>query len=172
LPDRRIRILHAACSSGEEPYSMVMHLIRTGWTDRVEIDAFDGDVAALERARLGDYSTRSFRSFVPILIVLHMPEGYTAAYAERLDAACPLPVREAADGLPMVAGMVVIARAGRHLTLVRTPEGVVARLTTEPANQPHRPSADVLFRSASEIRSFVAGSTSAGMKTRQQERDG
>lgn len=89
---------------------------------------------------------------VPIAIVLHMPVGYTALYAEKLDEICQLAVKEAADGDVLVAGRVLLAPAGRHLNLRRTPTGeVVAHLTVHPLDKLHRPSADVLFRSAAEV---------------------
>jgi two-component system, chemotaxis family, protein-glutamate methylesterase/glutaminase len=86
---------------------------------------------------------------VPIAIVLHMPEGYTEAFARRLDADCALRVSEASEGLPFEAGAVVVARAGMHLALMTASERVlVAELAITPLGMPHRPSVDVLFESA------------------------
>jgi len=88
---------------------------------------------------------------VPIAIVLHMPVGFTALFAEKLKETCPLNVKEAAEGDPVRAGHALIAQAGRHLRLNRTAEGVVAHLTRQPAELLHCPSVDVLFQSASEV---------------------
>jgi two-component system chemotaxis response regulator CheB len=88
----------------------------------------------------------------PVLIVLHMPVGYTESYAKRLDDASALAVTEAHDGDPVRAGMVLVAPAGRHLTLSRESDGTVrTRLTVSPLDTPHRPSVDVLFQSAADV---------------------
>lgn len=88
---------------------------------------------------------------VPIAIVLHMPVGYTALYAEKLNEICSLTVKEAAEGEVLRPGLVLIAQAGRHLVFRRTASGeVVAQVTLQPLDKIHRPSADVLFRSAAE----------------------
>lgn len=89
---------------------------------------------------------------VPVGVVLHMPEGYTGPYAERLNQISALEVVEAQEGTPFKPGRVIIARAGRHLTLRRQGNGqVVAHLDVRPFDTLHRPSADVLFRSAAEV---------------------
>jgi two-component system chemotaxis response regulator CheB len=88
---------------------------------------------------------------VPVAIVLHMPIGYTDAYAKRLDEASPVTVIEARDGEPVRPGVVLVAPAGRHLTLQRRGDGeVVTRLDIRPLDTVHRPSVDVLFQSAAE----------------------
>ncbi|MDB6126794.1 MAG: response regulator receiver modulated CheB methylesterase [Verrucomicrobia bacterium] len=102
---------------------------------------------------------------VPIAVVLHMPVGYTALYAEKLNEICSLEVKEVRDGDELVAGCVLIAQAGRHLNFRRNAAGrVVAELTMAPMEKIHRPSADVLFRSAAEIfRDRVLGVVMTGM---------
>ncbi|MDH7569309.1 MAG: chemotaxis response regulator protein-glutamate methylesterase [Armatimonadota bacterium] len=87
---------------------------------------------------------------VPIAIVLHMPVGYTAMYAARLDSLSALRVVEAREGDSVQPGTVLLAPAGRHLTFRQTHRGVVAHLDARPFDTPHRPSVDVLFRSAAE----------------------
>jgi two-component system, chemotaxis family, protein-glutamate methylesterase/glutaminase len=89
---------------------------------------------------------------VPILIVLHMPPGYTALFAQKLGEISKIKVREAQEGDIVEAGTVVIAQAGRHLVLKRNAAGQTQmRLAAFPADKPHRPSVDVLFQSAAEI---------------------
>ena len=88
---------------------------------------------------------------VPIAIVLHMPVGYTEMYAQRLDAISTLQVREAHEGDELRAGVVLVAPAGRHLTFARVGQAVRAHLDDRPADTQHRPSVDVLFRSAAEV---------------------
>ena len=88
---------------------------------------------------------------VPIAIVLHMPVGYTALYAEKLNEVCSLEVKEADDGDLLQPGRALLARAGQHLNLRRNGSGeVVAHLTVQPIDKLHRPAADVLFKSAAE----------------------
>ena len=102
---------------------------------------------------------------VPIVIVMHMPVGYTEMYAERLDEASALGVREAREGAPVEAGTVMLARAGWHLTFHREPFGrVVAHLDERPDGRLFRPSVDVLFQSAAEtFGSRVLGIVMTGM---------
>ena len=88
---------------------------------------------------------------VPVVIVLHMPVGYTEMYAQRLDAISQLHVTEARDGDLVQPGTVLIAPAGRHLTFVRAGAQVRARLDLRPFDTAHRPSVDVMFRSAAEV---------------------
>ena len=89
---------------------------------------------------------------VPVAMVLHMPLGYTAVYAQRLNDISPLQVIEAGHGDVLRPGVVWLAPAGRHLTFVRGPEAMVcAHLDLRPTDTPHRPAVDVLFRSAAAI---------------------
>lgn len=88
---------------------------------------------------------------VPVAIVLHMPVGYTAAYAERLNAASGLTVIEASDDEEVRPGVVFVAPAGRHLTFHRDGSGVRTRLDVSPLDTTHKPSVDVLFQSAADV---------------------
>jgi two-component system chemotaxis response regulator CheB len=89
---------------------------------------------------------------VPIAVVLHMPVGYTDLYAKKLDEVSALTVTEARSGDRLVAGTVLIARAGLHLKLRRDEAGnPIVQLDGEPRDSLHRPSVDVLFRSAAEM---------------------
>lgn len=84
---------------------------------------------------------------VPIAVVVHLPIGFTAGYAERLNAECALQVHEATDKSRLVAGEVTIARAGVHLNIVREGNELLTSLQSEPRSL-HRPSVDELFSSA------------------------
>jgi two-component system, chemotaxis family, protein-glutamate methylesterase/glutaminase len=88
---------------------------------------------------------------VPVAIVMHMPVGYTEAYARRLDETSALTVVEAREGDEVRPGVVLVAPAGRHLTFVRGDGKVRTRLDVRPLDTPHRPSVDVLFQSAAEV---------------------
>lgn len=89
---------------------------------------------------------------VPIVMVLHMPVGYTKMYAEKLNEVSALTVVEAGEGEELRAGTVYLAPAGRHLKLVRRKDGVITtHLDINPSNTLHRPSVDVLFQSVAEL---------------------
>jgi len=83
-----------------------------------------------------------------IVIVQHMPEKFTAAFAERLDGLCRIEVREARDGDRVLPGRALIAPGGRHMTLVRSGAQYSVQVKDGPLVHHHRPSVDVLFRSA------------------------
>jgi two-component system chemotaxis response regulator CheB len=102
---------------------------------------------------------------VPVVIVMHMPVGYTEMYARKLDEISPLTVREAADGEVVRAGVVLVAPAGRHLSFRRLPDGtVITHLDARPFDMLHRPSVDVMFQSAAEtFRDRVLGIVMTGM---------
>jgi len=85
-----------------------------------------------------------------ILIVQHMPEGFTAAFAKRLNGLCEVDVKEAEDGDVVVHGGVYIAPGGRHMLLQRTGQRYHIAIKDGPPVSRHRPSADVLFRSAAQ----------------------
>jgi len=87
-----------------------------------------------------------------VLITQHMPAGFTRSYAARLDGLCRIRVAEARDGERILPGHAYIAPGGvAHLTVERSGANYVARLTeAEPVNR-HRPSVEVLFRSAARV---------------------
>jgi len=82
-----------------------------------------------------------------VVVVQHMPEGFTGMLAARLDQTCPLRVEEARDGDRLQHGRVLIARGGRHLRVRAAAGGPVALFGAGPPVAGHRPSADVLFES-------------------------
>ncbi|MCF0151069.1 MAG: chemotaxis protein CheB [Firmicutes bacterium] len=86
----------------------------------------------------------------PMVIVQHMPDGYTAMYAERLARHCAMQVREARQGDRLTRGVVLIAPAGLHTTVVRIGGDCCIQLQKTASVSGHRPSADVLLRSISK----------------------
>jgi two-component system chemotaxis response regulator CheB len=89
---------------------------------------------------------------VPLVMVMHMPVGYTEMYAQRLDEISQLKVSEAREGDIVKPGLVLLAQAGRHLTLRRQANGaIVTHLDARPFDTAHRPSVDTLFQSAAEL---------------------
>jgi len=85
-----------------------------------------------------------------ILVVQHMPEGFTEMFAKRLDECCALEVQEARSGDLLLAGRVLICPGNRHIMVRRMPRGDMAVLSDGPPVNGHRPSADVLFHSVSQ----------------------
>lgn len=83
----------------------------------------------------------------PIVIVQHMPENFTSAFAQRLDSECRITVKEARDGDRMLDGQALIAPGSRHLVLARSGASYSVRTMDGPLVSRHRPSVDVLFRS-------------------------
>jgi two-component system chemotaxis response regulator CheB len=88
----------------------------------------------------------------PVLIVQHMPAGFSARYAARLNGLGPLAVSEARDGEPLQSGHAYVAPGGQHLAVDRAAGGgFIARVTDGELVQRHRPSVDVLFRSVAKV---------------------
>lgn len=86
----------------------------------------------------------------PVVIVQHMPESFTAAFARRLDGLCGVTVREARNGDRMLRGHVLIAPGNRHTLLTRSGASYGVEVREGPLVSRHRPSVDVLFRSVSQ----------------------
>lgn len=85
-----------------------------------------------------------------IVVVQHMPEGFTEMFARRMNEICAISVKEAQSGDLLLAGRVLICPGSRHIKVKRLPLGEVAVLSDEPRMNGHRPSVDVLFRSLAE----------------------
>jgi two-component system chemotaxis response regulator CheB len=85
-----------------------------------------------------------------IVIVQHMPEGFTEMFARRLDECCPIDVQEARSGDLLVAGRALICPGNRHMMVRRMPRGDMAVLSDGLPVNGHRPSADVLFHSVAQ----------------------
>ena len=85
-----------------------------------------------------------------IVVVQHMPEGFTEMFSRRLDEICAISVKEAQSGDLLLAGRVLICPGSRHMKVKRLPLGDVVVLSDEPRVNGHRPSVDVLFKSVAE----------------------
>ena len=100
----------------------------------------------------------------PVVIVQHMPEVFTRAFAERLNRECAIEVQEARDGDLLQTGQALIAPGNRHMLVNRSHGELVARITDGPLVSRHRPSVDVLFRSvATCVGSKAVGVIMTGM---------
>ena len=82
-----------------------------------------------------------------IVIVQHMPAGFTRAFAERLNRTCTIRVQEASPGEPVISGQALIAPGDKHLVLRRSGKHYVVDVIDGPLVCRHRPSVDALFRS-------------------------
>ncbi len=94
-----------------------------------------------------------------IVVVQHMPEGFTHSFADNLDTFCRLKVKEAVDGDPILPGQVLIAPGGRHTMIKRQGQRYTVEVRDGPLVSRHRPSVDVLFRSAARY----AGANATGI---------
>jgi two-component system chemotaxis response regulator CheB len=81
------------------------------------------------------------------VVVQHMPEGFTRAFADRLNAACRIEVKEAENGDRVSEGRALVAPGNRHTSVARDASGFFVEVSDGPLVSRHRPSADVLFRS-------------------------
>jgi two-component system chemotaxis response regulator CheB len=119
----------------------------------VAIGASTGGTQALERL-MRDLPV----TFPGTLIVQHMPTGFTASFAKRLDSVSPMSVKEATDGQPVSRGVALVAPAGKHLHLVRSGASYVVRVKDGPAVHHVKPAVDILFESVAKS----AGSNALG----------
>ena len=101
----------------------------------------------------GTEALREFLQAMPldapgIVVVQHMPEHFTARFAERLDTTCRITVKEAANNDSVIRGQALIAPGNKHLLLKRSGARYFVEVRDGPLVSRHRPSVDVLFRSA------------------------
>ena len=126
----------------------------SGRYDLIAIGASTGGTEAIAEL-LSGLAT----SCPPIVIVQHMPPLFTRMYAERLDRTLPFSVREAANGITLQRGQVVIAPGDRHMRILRSGEGYRVRCEVGEKVSGHCPSVDVLFDSVAR----AAGSHAIGV---------
>ncbi|MBI4985265.1 MAG: chemotaxis response regulator protein-glutamate methylesterase [Rhodocyclales bacterium] len=126
-----------------------------GTTDRlVAIGTSTGGTQALEAVL-----TKLPAVCAGIVIVQHMPEKFTAMFAERLNGLCRLEVREAQNGDRVIPGRALIAPGGRHMMVKRSGAQYYVEVADGPLVNRHKPSVDVLFRSVAQ----VAGKNALGV---------
>ncbi len=121
-------------------------------------------IVAVGASTGGTEALREFLAVLPvdcpgIVIVQHMPEKFTAAFAKRLDSLCAVQVKEAEDGDSVIRGRALIAPGNRHTLLKRSGARYYVEVKDGPLVSRHRPSADVLFRSVARY----AGSNAVGI---------
>lgn len=153
-PDRLIRVQHRKKASADAvlPPPTGRAMAKTTETV-VAIGASTGGTEALR------YVLEQLPPFSPpIVIVQHMPEAFTAAFAKRLDGTCAIMVKEAAHGDTLLRGRALIAPGNTHMLLRRSGATCCVDVKAGPLVNRHRPSVDVLFRSVAQY----AGSNATG----------
>lgn len=116
---------------------------RRGLVNAVAIGASTGGPVALQRILSRFPKEIDF----PILVVQHMPHGFTGPLAKRLDTLCSIPIREAGEGDTVSPGEVLLAPAGLHMTVKKAAGRYAVDLSLDPQGEIHRPSINVLFDS-------------------------
>jgi len=109
-------------------------------------------IVAVGASTGGTEALRVFLEAMPLdapgmIIVQHMPEKFTASFAQRLDSLCAVTVKEAADGDSVIRGQALIAPGNKHMLLKRSGARYYVEVRDGPLVSRHRPSVDVLFRS-------------------------
>ena len=100
----------------------------------------------------------------PIVVVQHMPAGFTEEFAKSLSKICPLEVKEAAEGDVIKKGRILIAPGGKHLTVEKRSLATIAHITDAPPKNGHKPSVGVLFESVTkEYQNHALGIIMTGM---------
>ncbi len=126
-------------------------------------------VIAVGASTGGTEALREFLQTMPpdcpgIVIVQHMPEVFTRAFADRLNRDCTIQVKEAVDGDRILNGRALIAPGNHHLLVQTSGSGYIAQVRDGPLVSRHRPSVDVLFRSvAKSVGSHAVGVIMTGM---------
>ena len=123
-----------------------------------------GGIIAIGASTGGTEALRTIIEALPpnapgMVVVQHMPAGFTAAFARRLNTLAAVEVKEAVDGDAITPGRVLIAPGDRHLLVRRRGTGFFAQLLNGPMVSRHRPSVDVLFRSVAQ----AAGASAVGV---------
>jgi len=119
---------------------------------RAEITVTTDKVVAIGASTGGTEAVRTLLESMPLdcpalVVVQHMPEVFTAAFARRLDQTCRIDVKEAETGDRLIPGRALIAPGNRHTLVVRSGAQYVIEVRDGPPVSRHRPSVDVLFRS-------------------------
>jgi two-component system, chemotaxis family, protein-glutamate methylesterase/glutaminase len=121
------------------------HVLQETTDKVVALGTSTGGTQALEQVL-----TQLPRTVPGIVVVQHMPEKFTAAFASRLDGLCAIEVREAVNGDRVLPGRALLAPGGRHMVLKRSGAQYHVEVVDGPPVNRHRPSVDVLFRSVAK----------------------
>jgi two-component system chemotaxis response regulator CheB len=152
-----VRAAASARTSRAQPrISPIPQLDRVHRPVVTSVTPFFGRVVLIGASTGGTEAIRAILSDLPancppVVIVQHMPAEYTAAFARRLNAYTSIEVREAKDGDTLQTGLALVAPGGKQLELVSVGGQVKVRIADGPTVSGHRPSVDVLFRSAAGV---------------------
>ncbi|TAN51241.1 MAG: chemotaxis response regulator protein-glutamate methylesterase [Methylococcaceae bacterium] len=127
-----------SASTGNQPYQTTERLVAIG-TSTGGTQALEQVLTALPRTAPG------------LVIVQHMPEKFTKAFADRLDTLCEMHVKEAENNDRVIPGLALIAPGGYHMLLKRSGAYYHVEIVSGPQVSRHRPSVDVLFRSVAKF---------------------
>jgi len=137
-----LRQAPASAAAGPEPHP---HPLLSTTHKVVAIGASTGGTQAIEAV------LRALPADAPgTVIAQHMPEKFTAAFAERLDRICAMNVREAAQGDAVIPGVALVAPGNRHMLLQRSGARYLVQIKDGPRVHHQRPSVDVLFHSVAQ----------------------
>ena len=176
LEESRIRVVDAVKAAARARTKKIMPTTAMKITPKLSADAVlpgpvgkamfqtTEKVVAVGASTGGTEALREFLEAMPqdcpgIAIVQHMPEQFTAAFAKRLDGLCRITVKEAVDNDTILRGQALIAPGNRHMLLKRSGARYYVEVKDGPLVRRHRPSVDVLFRSAARY----AGKNAVGV---------
>jgi len=162
--------IKAAASSGPPKMIITVPTIKSKTPRRTTMPSGPSVIVAIGISTGGPNALQYVFSQMPenfpgcIVVVQHMPEGFTQMFAKRLDESSALEVKEAQSGDLLLAGRVLICPGDRHIKVRKMEHGKIAILVDQPRVNGHRPSADVLFHSvAQEFGSNAVGVLMTGM---------
>ena len=162
--------IKAAASSGPPKMIITVPTIKSKTPRRTTMPSGPSVIVAIGISTGGPNALQYVFSQMPenfpgcIVVVQHMPEGFTQMFAKRLDESSALEVKEAQSGDLLLAGRVLICPGDRHIKVRKMEHGKIAILVDQPRVNGHRPSADVLFNSvAQEFGSNAVGVLMTGM---------
>jgi two-component system chemotaxis response regulator CheB len=160
----RARLRRSAAGTGEVQKKLSADVILPPPQKLRALTRTTDQVVCIGASTGGTESLREVLTALPpdspaIVIVQHMPELFTAAFARRLDGLCRVDVKEAEDGDAVIAGRALIAPGNRHMILQRNGARYHVSIKDGPLVSRHRPSVDVLFRSAAQY----AGANALGV---------
>ena len=162
----KARIRPRTIAGGNAPAAAALPQLRNPLTSSEKLIIIGASTGGTEAIR--EFLMQMPSDCPGILIAQHMPEGFTTSFARRLDSLCKISVREAAGDERVLPGHAYIAPGHSHLLLGRSGANYVTRIEqSEPVNR-HRPSVDVLFRSAAK----AAGKNAVGVILTGMGKDG
>ncbi|HXD49720.1 MAG TPA: chemotaxis response regulator protein-glutamate methylesterase [Gemmatimonadaceae bacterium] len=157
ISDRLLEALRAAAAANPAGLRMLARPASTDGTERLAIASSATNVVVIASSTGGPRALAAIVPHLPrtlpaaVLVVQHMPPGFTKSLAQRLDLVSPIRVGEAQDGEAVMHGRVYIAPGGWHMTVRDDGGGPTIALEQTPSMWGVRPAADVLFRSAAEL---------------------